>query len=566
MPAKLLYPTERRIYHPELTACPYCGTPPQLLNYLASDKIVQTLTTTLALASRPSHCPDPACPGWAAHWRSIAAQQIALPGCTYGLDVVARLGRLRQTHCLTFAQVHAALFPTVQIAPATVRVLYHEAYLPLLAVTTRQHTAALTRCAQQNGGLLLALDGLAPEGGEPQLWCVYDLLSGLLLRAGWLSQFDQASFETFLAPLAATWPIRAVLSDKQRGLEDAIASVFPTAAHQLCQAHYVARLADPLAEADAQLTRTVRKAVRAGLGPALRTESPDGTAPNGVLTVTGLLPDAVPPPALPASAPPPSPAARAAGLGEDLYRRVRYLLTLTPHAPDRWAGLDLIDGLTAVCRLTHELRAHRTDTALARLEEVLTGILAAVQEEVARLRHGIGWLTNIRTLLDPARRPVWSGAEVAADLSAYLLRIAHETGTDEVLICWQAHLRGVSKHYWHGLFHTYDQAGLPRTNNDLESRFREVRRRVVRTTGQAGATVRHLQRRGAWELIAGAGSETEQGAAFSQVAPGDWEQERARMRQHQARFRVHQRNPQRAGQQLERLRQAWLALPTEDTG
>ncbi len=237
MAAKSLYPTTRRIYHPELPACPHCGRPPQLLNYLASAKIVQTLTTTLAVAVRPSHCPDPACPGWAARWRSIAAQQIALPGCTYGLDVVARLGRLRQEQCLTFTQVHAALVPTVQLAPATVRILYQEAYLPLLAASARAHRDVLTRLAAEHGGLLLALDGLAPEGGEPQLWCVYDLLTSLLLRAGWLSQFDQASFETFLAPLATAWPIRAVLNDKQRGLEAAIATVFPTAAHQLCQAH-----------------------------------------------------------------------------------------------------------------------------------------------------------------------------------------------------------------------------------------------------------------------------------------------------------------------------------------
>ncbi len=312
------------------------------------------------------------------------------------------------------------------------------------------------------------------------------------------------------------------------------------------------------------MTRTVRKAVRAGLGAALRTESPDGSAPTGVLTVTGLLP-ADPPPAPVAPRPPPSPAVVAAGLGEELYRRVRYLLTLLPHTPDRWAGLDLVDGLQALCRLTQELLTYRPNPASTRLGAVLARILADVQAEVTRLRHGVGWLTSIRTLLDPARRPVWCGAEVAADLSAYLLRIAHETGTNETLICWQAHFRQVSRHYWQGLFHTYDQAGLPRTNNGLESRFREVRRRVLRTTGQAGATVRQLQRRGAWEVMAGAPSEAEQMAAFAGVATGEWEQERARMRQHQARFRLHTRNARRADQQLERLRQAWLALPADPT-
>ena len=66
MPAKLLYPTERRIYHPELPACPYCDQPTQLLNYLTSDNCVQTLTGPLEVAVRPSHCPDP-CHGYMRH-------------------------------------------------------------------------------------------------------------------------------------------------------------------------------------------------------------------------------------------------------------------------------------------------------------------------------------------------------------------------------------------------------------------------------------------------------------------------------------------------------------------
>src|SRR5215211_6890962 len=157
---KLLYPTERRIYHPELATCPQCGTPTQLLNYLSSDKTVQTLTTTFTLASRPSRCPDPACPGFALRLRSIAARHLALPGSTYGLDVVARLGRLRQEQHLTFAQVQATLAPSIQISCSGVRLLYHDAYLPLLAASTRPHQTALTLLAEQHGGLLLALDGL----------------------------------------------------------------------------------------------------------------------------------------------------------------------------------------------------------------------------------------------------------------------------------------------------------------------------------------------------------------------------------------------------------------------
>jgi glutaredoxin len=51
------------------------------------------------------------------------------------------------------------------------------------------------------------------------------------------------------------------------------------------------------------------------------------------------------------------------------------------------------------------------------------------------------------------------------------------------------------------LFHCYDIEGLPRTNNDLESHFRDTQRRLLRTTGQKGQTRRALQRTGAWELL-----------------------------------------------------------------
>ena len=46
----------------------------------------------------------------------------------------------------------------------------------------------------------------------------------------------------------------------------------------------------------------------------------------------------------------------------------------------------------------------------------------------------------------------------------------------------RAHLREVSKHYWAGLFHTYDQAGLPRTNNGMEIRTSLVMAPYVRCT------------------------------------------------------------------------------------
>ena len=67
-------------------------------------------------------------------------------------------------------------------------------------------------------------------------------------------------------------------------------------------------------------------------------------------------------------------------------------------------------------------------------------------------------------------------------------------------------------------------------------------------------------------MVEGTPTEAAQVAAFTAVDPAEWEQERMRMRQHPARFQLHQRNAQRADWQLEQLRQAWFALPSTLTG
>ena len=237
---KRLYTEARIIYHPELLTCPHCGALLVLWNYLAWDKTVQTLDRVVAIATRPGRCPEAACPGSHMRLLSAEAQRIALPGSTYGYDVLVRIGWLRQYQCATYREIHTALSSTLSISAAHVPYLYQHFYLPLLACHERQHRDHLSRIAQQQGGVIVALDGLAPQGGEPQIWVIRELTSGLTLRSGWLCQQDQPTFAAFLAPLKhLEWPILAVLSDKQTGLAPAVATVLPKSRHQFCQAHYL---------------------------------------------------------------------------------------------------------------------------------------------------------------------------------------------------------------------------------------------------------------------------------------------------------------------------------------
>ena len=63
----------------------------------------------------------------------------------------------------------------VRISVSHVGYLYQQVYLPLLACHERQHRDHLAQIAKQQGGLIVALDGLAPQGGEPQIWFIREL-------------------------------------------------------------------------------------------------------------------------------------------------------------------------------------------------------------------------------------------------------------------------------------------------------------------------------------------------------------------------------------------------------
>ena len=192
-----------------------------------------------------------------------------------------------------------------------------------MACHERQQRDRLAQVAKAQGGLIIALDGLAPQGGEPQIWCIRELSTGLTLRSGWLCRQDQTTFEAFLEPLKhLEWPMLAVLSDKQTGLVPAVRTVLPTSRHQFCQAHYLHNLAEPLAEADAAFKVELRQTVRQHVGDLIRREPRTDAGQAGVLTVTGLLPSPLKEP-LAATSPTSKPTVAPASSGPQSMRSSR---------------------------------------------------------------------------------------------------------------------------------------------------------------------------------------------------------------------------------------------------
>jgi hypothetical protein len=503
---------------------------------------------------------------------SAAAQSIAAPGSTYGYDVLVRIGWLRYHARATYTEIHGELASHIRISESHIRYLYQHLYLPLLACHERQHRDRLAQIAEAQGGLMIALDGLAPQGGEPQIWFIRELTSGLTLRSGWLARQDQTTFEAFLRPLKLLeWPILAVLSDKQTGLRPAIRTVLSKSRYQFCQAHYLRNLAEPLADTDSAFKVDLRKAVRQHVGDLIRQEPRTEADPGGVLTVTGLLPSPICMPdasgvSEPQRTPLRSPQSEADDVIAQLFRRTRYLLTLKGRPPFRLAGMETYERLDDVARLSLDLLTQRYDPRLAQLYQGLQSALLPLAQTYQDLQQGAAWLRDIAYILEPTSPQVRKGDQVAEQLRGYLDAIRHQSDVSPSIYDFGLHLDKVSRSYWPGLFHCYDVPGLPRTNNEIESHFRDTGRQILRITGQKGLTGRTLQRQGAWELLPRPATEATLLDGLSQIPPADLAQERQRFAQHRERFRMQSRSTRQTQIQFAQLRQRWAALPPTGTG
>jgi hypothetical protein len=546
------YTEKKTVYEFELGECIQCGQPLHAL-YTSGWKTVQTTNEMVKVAHRPKCCLNMKCSAEQKLLKSVGWQQLAPIGCGYGYDVIAQIGWQRQVQRQTFSEIHLDLQSLLHISESSVRTIYNYRYLPLLACLEREQMMQVEEIGKREG-LWLSLDGLAPEGAEAQLWLVRELHSGITLRSGWMSQQDEVAFVNFLQPIADLGlPISLVMSDKQRGLVPAIPRVFKDAKHCFCQLHYLGNVAEPIHKADEAMKIELRQGVRQEIGPLVRQEKVEK---EGVLTVTGGIPS----PVDEAGTTPPSVEQEQEAVLQDISRRIRYLLTLKGRPPFCLAGIEMFERLTEVKDCLERLIAHHSHPQLELLYQGLCLALQQVQPTYKHLHQVAGWLTQIADLLDPQGKPLRSSAQVQDDLLDCLVKIETISNQQPELQPFFQTILKTTLSYAPGLFHCYDIPGSPRTNNDRESDFRDLNRRLLRTTGQKGLTRRIIQRTGAWELLHRPHTLQNTILAFSHIDTQDFVKERKRITQHRDRFKMHTRSQKQSGHQLKKLELRWANL------
>ena len=133
----------------------------------------------------------------------------------------------------------------------------------------------------------------------------------------------------------------------------------------------------------------------------------------------------------------------------------------------------------------------------------LTKGLAETAALWSDLKQGYAWVYRAAHILSNDEK--LSAVGVRQTYETLLTEIEHPPTSSEPLATMLSTFRKVTTSYWPGLFHCYDLADLPRTNNELEHYFGSARYHERRATGRK-QTSPGLVVRGAVRIVASVAS------------------------------------------------------------
>ncbi len=243
MRTKKLYPqTIKRIYRPEITHCLSCQT--RLRRSLTiSQRTVVTLQQVVRVVHCGYRCPNSDCPDPHRLYRSSQADELALPGFTFGLDILLWVGHLRLSEHKTVDEVHRLLMerlaPLAQSISRREILFLFEAYTALLRAGTEvQQDEEWKEQVRKNKGMLLSIDGIQPDRGNETIYLVREVLTGRIVTADNVTESTKERLKQVLAPVVALdLPVIGVISDAQSTELQAVADLWPGTPHQICQFH-----------------------------------------------------------------------------------------------------------------------------------------------------------------------------------------------------------------------------------------------------------------------------------------------------------------------------------------
>jgi hypothetical protein len=429
-----LYPRQRR--------CPGCGE--RLEESYRQGRYVVTLSGTVRLTRHVLKCQTEACPQRDQRWRPEEEGALVLPHYTFALEVVARIGELRYRQQATIGEIASELLKGgVRISIKEVQLL-SEVFLALVETVIKDDGRVVEQLREQ-GGIVLAIDGVQPEKGNETLWLLRDLESGRVLVARNLLSSGSLELSPLIGEVKELGvPILGVISDKQESLCLAIERELPGVAHQLCQFHYLRDVAQPVCQADRKLKKQLKHRVR-GIREVERQvaskESDEAQITRGYCLA------------------------------------VREVMRDDGKYPLEPAGITLYDKLDQIGASLERAISKRASQRLCRLLLILDAITTWAQA-YTRLVIAWSWIHCLARLLDQGATRV----EAEAQLRQYAASLPRQG--DRELDEIAAHIEKLTRAFAPKLFAFHDQPLLPKTNNELEVFIGQLKKGRRRVTGR----------------------------------------------------------------------------------
>jgi hypothetical protein len=206
-------------------------------------------------------CQSGECDKYGTHFHAAEHLKVSPPYSTYGMDVIAFVGIQRDREHKQFGEIQRLLNERgVEINDWSVGRLYR-LFLALLEGSWPRRRERMATAAAQHGGLILMADGLAPDGAGPQLYVLWEVLSGTPISGMLIDQADTPHLRKWLTECRALLdglPVLALLSDQEKALATALRTVWKDARHQLCQMHFMQNLSEPVHREDQKMRQTLR--------------------------------------------------------------------------------------------------------------------------------------------------------------------------------------------------------------------------------------------------------------------------------------------------------------------
>jgi hypothetical protein len=257
----------RRFYRTDLHKCPECGKTLKRAVTITERKVI-TLEGVIQVTHGGYRCKNVKCKAKGRTYRSPAADALALPRFTFGLDVVILAGQLRlgkhQTLDEAYEQISERLAP-LEVSISRREVLYlFDAFCTLLrAASDVKEDKEWFAQVEKNGGIIVSIDGIQPDKGNETVYIVRDALTGRVISAENVTSSETAVMKQILAPVVELEvPVLGTISDAQESEVKALQELWPDVPHQVCQFHVLREASKPAYEEDRKINTEMRKSMQ----------------------------------------------------------------------------------------------------------------------------------------------------------------------------------------------------------------------------------------------------------------------------------------------------------------